>query len=98
MAKAKSLIKSVKAMPKWSKTGPVPWLVRIAAENPELLEEVNELIDAHLDGDESLRLRLPTRYSLVKYLIREVGIAAGETTLKNYVNQRRADRGQKNTG
>lgn len=99
MAKKSSLLSEITKLPD-RKPGKPTWIDRFVAEDPELYEEVSDIVDRWLDGDQGVRRKLPTQASLCDWLsplLAERGRQVAAQTCQQMFVHRRAVRNAKDS-
>lgn len=94
MRKAKRLIESLRTSPvQTERPGIMPWHDKLAGENPKLMAEIDETIDAWLANDEELRRVCENQTSLARWLLPHVQGVKSAPSIVRYIAYRRQQKG-----
>ena len=86
MAKPKTLLDELKASRPAPASGPRPWHEKFRDTNPDMMQQVDEIIDAFHANEPMVRSRRPTKQSLAKFLESKLGFKMSST--KRYIDER----------
>ncbi len=94
MPKAKSLIDELKASEPSHRNGVPSWHLKMKSEHPELMKQIDEVIDKWNANDQTLRAKRPTASSLANWLLPRIPVLKNAAQIRRYINER-AERGNR---
>jgi hypothetical protein len=94
VAKKSSLLASIESLPD-GRTGKLDWWGKLEAQKPDFYADLSALVDRHIDGDQSIRRKLPTDAAFGEWMIGQLagqGVRVSYSTVADMLRKRRRQR------